>query len=81
MRVWVVTEEIESGNYHDCSTYCVLSVHRTKKGAEEACDTWRVSHEGNSDLSHAFTEDTYGDGWCGQCGCGVTIEGVEMEDS
>ena len=91
MTIWLLIEEAETGSFADetgsfadGNTYCVLSAHKTEKGADDARDAWRKSHgepphpfisEGDTDED----EDLSDENWC-DCESGVTVVSVEVVD-
>jgi hypothetical protein len=78
----LVIEEIEEGCYADGSTYSVLSAHSTEKGADDAKDAWRRSHQGSGQTEHAFASGEWGvdADWCADCECGAVVYEVALEE-
>lgn len=74
--VWLVIEEIETGQMEGGGTYAILGAYLSEEGADFARDEWR-KHHGEPD--HEFVGDADAD-WCGQCGHGVTVESVEVSE-
>jgi len=77
MKIWLLVEEVETGTAADGSTNCVLSAHRTEKGADDARDAWRAAKCEGTSKPHEMDENN---DWCLTCGFGVTVDSTELSE-